>query len=483
MRTATLSALAALSALAGLACGACRAPATPVASVSLPVSAPSARPLAQAPIAPSAPTPPELRAPSDAPVCTFSSELWAGEPIALQARPDGEPFGVVATARLATAHVLPSGGWLEVDTGQAKLRGHFRVTAPFLHPTRPLLLGGVLVTTGASRLSVHGRSGERGERGDRLLVSAAPPLDSELVGPATVEATCADLSLDPARFELDASLPSAPSQRPLPRASLVTGRPVLVSAEPGGPARLRVWLQGRGGRDGEAVTVIARRGGLARIVWRREEGAVFGWVSARDLKPAREAPAARRTLTLAEIVVVDPEKSPPPKTAARSAARAAPLVIEGRDGTRVTVGLVTAGAVLGAVLPVRAGPTEVDAAPLGLSLRSGARAVLPGGLLRAPPAPALATVGVPVHDGATGRTILAIARRCHDGPQGSPSPRGTLVVRVAVDAAGRVDAVKVIADPSLGSDLPSCLAAKLRAATLSPDPVGAALEARVSFEP
>jgi len=54
---------------------------------------------------------------------------------------------------------------------------------------------------------------------------------------------------------------------------------------------------------------------------------------------------------------------------------------------------------------------------------------------------------------------------------------------VAVDAAGRVDAVKVIADPSLGSDLPSCLAAKLRAATLSPDPVGAALEARVSFEP
>ncbi|HQY62897.1 MAG TPA: hypothetical protein PK141_15975, partial [Polyangiaceae bacterium] len=77
----------------------------------------------------------------------------------------------------------------------------------------------------------------------------------------------------------------------------------------------------------------------------------------------------------------------------------------------------------------------------------------------------------------------ALARRCHDGPPRSPPPRGTLVVRVAVDAAGRVDAVKVIADPSLGSDLPSCLAAKLRAATLSPDPVGAALEARVSFEP
>ncbi|HRG96812.1 MAG TPA: hypothetical protein PLR99_11220, partial [Polyangiaceae bacterium] len=451
---------------------------TPVASVALPASAPSTRPLALAPLGSSAPPPPELRAPSDAPVCTFSSELWEGEPLALQARPDGEPFGSVATARLATAHVLPSGGWLEVDTGQSKLRGHFRVSAPFLHPTRPLLVGGVLVTTGASRLSVHGRSGERG---DRLLVSAAPPLDSEFVGPATVEATCADLSLDPARFDLAASLPSAPSQRPLPRASLVTGRPVLVSAAPGGPARLRVLLQGRGDRDDEAVTVLARRGGLARIVWRREEGAVFGWVSATDLMPAPAALAARRTLTLAEIVVADPEKARPRKTTARSVARAAPLVIEGRDGARVTVGHVTSGAVLGAVLPAGLGPTEVDVAPLGLSLRSGARAYLPGGLLREPPAPAPA--GVPAHDGSTGRTILALARRCHDGPPGSSPAPGTLVVRVAVDAAGRVDAVKVSADPSLGGELPSCLAAKLRAATLSPGEPGAALEARISFTP
>ena len=442
----------ALSALAVLACGACGAPPPPALAPPPRAPAPSASAASTAAVEPPAP---ELTPPRAAPVCTYASELWRGEPVALRAGPDAEPFGDVAAARSAKAHVLATGGWLEVDTGQAKLRGYFDVSAPFLHPARPLLVDGVLVAGGAARLSVEGA------RGDKLLVRVAPPVDAELLGTATVAAACDALSLDPARFALDALLPE---DRPLARASLAAGRDVLLSREPGGPAALRVHLAGPGG---EEVAVLARRPGLARIVWRRAEGAIFGWVAARELTPP---PPAGGVLTLAEVDD-GVAREPPPKTARRRATRAAPLVIE-RAGARVTVGSVTEGAVLGAVLPVGPGPTRIDAAPLGLSLRLGARAYLPGGALGDAPAP------VADHDGAPGRAILALAKQCREG---RPAPPGTAVVRVAVDAEGRVDAVKVSADPSLG-DLPACLAAKLRAARLA-GPRGATVEASLSFTP
>jgi hypothetical protein len=441
--------LAVLAVLAVLSCGAPTTPGTP------PRSAP--RPAAIARSAPGEPTPPELTAPSDAPVCTFASELWRGEPISLAVRPDGEPFGVVATARLATARVFGERGWLEVDTGRVKLRGHFRASVPFLHPTRPLLLGGLLVTTGAARLSVEGK------RGDRLLLSAAPPADTELLGEATVAATCGELTLDAMRFEVDASLPS---DRPLQRASLVTGRAVLLSREPGGAPGLRVQLGER-----QTVAVISRRAGLARIVWRSEEGAVFGWVSAKDLAPPLPERAA---LTLAEVVQEGLEK-PPPEALSRRATRAAPLVVEGRDGARATVGHITEGAILRAVPTVAGGLTRVDVEPLGLSLRAGVRAYAPGGALVEAREPA------PVDEPAVVRAISALVKTCRERLVGPP--HGRMGVRLVVDAEGRVTAVKMSAEPSLGRDLPDCLAAKVPAAKLPPNERGAMVEVSLSFSP
>jgi hypothetical protein len=219
----------------------------------------------------------ELKLPVAA--CVLATESWNGEePITeLLLGADGPVYALITKPR-ATLH-LPTGTSsesvaIEVDDGGIVLRGFLKSAAFALHPSKPLVLGGLVIPTPFADLSYaearEGRVSIGYEIGSGVEVLSAP---------LGASVPCSDLTVDYASFEATDALGDAKKAKD---AQLRLGHSVDLRAQPGGEVVARLRPQDE---EDSVVQVLESSGRSKRILWWRNTAVVFGWVAASEIRP------------------------------------------------------------------------------------------------------------------------------------------------------------------------------------------------------
>lgn len=390
-RPARIAVLSALSASGALVACASEPPPRAVEPVSVVVPPPTAEPIASAPPTPP-PAPPPVELPPEIPRpspggCALSTKIWR-QSTPLRLGPKGPSFAQVerGQARL----VLPAGdpaqgAYLETDQEGVTLRGIVLPDTFVLHPTHPLTVARmVVVLDGGARLRWSGGGGNR-------VVTRFEPFPMPLgfdfsthdkpagqveyglvgVQEATVELGCEEVALDRGSYDLRQP-PGLPSTTK--NGWLLRDRDIPVSALPDGApsAVLRLHPRRDNGPLDDQVEILESRGKSTRILYRRSDALVIGWVATDALKLGKHPRMLREAAEFGMIGLLNgaPEEPAPPPPPKVTCPADLALVAE-HEGVRATVGAIHAGTPL---LPGSADGafTHVDlASPGGIKLEKG----------------------------------------------------------------------------------------------------------------
>ncbi len=258
----------ALAAWVTVACGG--APEPPARVGPVPAGAVSAERPTPSPPEPAAP--PETRAsviptielPAET-ACRLEAAGWTF--MSLRLSPSGPIYGAairVPRARVSVAEDLGRGGVVaEADAGPVVVRGFVSADELEVFPQKMVLLAGLFVPAGGTRLAIVNAGPEK----LRVKLPVVPPQLEGLGAPLEVVATCADVGLAPSSEDLAKALGD-----PLEKVMVAPGAPLSLS--PGGSTALTFPSAGS-----SVVNVLERRERDVRIAWPLPAGTVVGWVA------------------------------------------------------------------------------------------------------------------------------------------------------------------------------------------------------------
>ena len=173
--------------------------------------------------------------------------------------------------------LVGEGAYAEMQTSALDVRGFLDDTQQILRPTHPIAFGGVALAGPSATLALV-----RGGTNGRLVVSWSEPLKPVArEDTLTAEVACADVALDATQFEVTQAIST---ERPLGHAFLVAGESVTLALDPTAPPVALLQLR----QHEPEVRVLAQNGKRTRIVWKRDDGIVFGWVPTPTVNRARD---------------------------------------------------------------------------------------------------------------------------------------------------------------------------------------------------
>ena len=221
----------------------------------------------------------------DVTACLLTTTQWRGATpkSELRVRAGGPVFATVRSGN-GSLHLpvgkAADGAILEIADKALAVRGHLAASDVWLHAGKPLVLGDAVIPLGTARLEwTSSKPGAAGVAFDphEGIALAQPPLAADL--------PCDAISLDSTSIDEMAALPGVAKTGK--EGLLRSGHAVPLATTAGGA--VIATLTAKAGEDAR-ISVLGAAGPSTRILWTREDSAIFGWVPTAELEFPKQLP-------------------------------------------------------------------------------------------------------------------------------------------------------------------------------------------------